>query len=80
MNYFGGLSSEGFLTENDYLNSEFFDANVYQTESDLGPEVSANICQSEPKRSINLRSGPKHVSQIPKKKTTSPPKQSCNQT
>ena len=46
----------------------------------MGPAVSDNICQSEPKRSINLRSGPKHVSQIPKKKTSSPSKQSCNQT
>ena len=37
MNYFGELSSEGFLTEHDYHNSEFFDANIYQTESYLGP-------------------------------------------
>ena len=37
MNYFGELSAEGFLTEDEYLNSEFFDAKVYQTESDLAP-------------------------------------------
>ena len=80
MNYFGELLSEGFLTEHDYQNSEFFDANIYQTESDLGPEVSSDICQSESKKSINLRSGPKQISQIPKKKKTSPPKQSSNPT
>ena len=45
MNYFGELSAEGFLTKDEYLNSEFFDANVYQTESDLAPQVSAEIGQ-----------------------------------
>ena len=74
LNYFGELSLEGFLTEHDYLNFEFLDANIYQIESDLSPEVSADICQTEPKRSINFRSSPKQVSQIPKKKTTSPRK------
>ena len=59
MNYFGEFSAEGFLTEDEYLNSEFFDANVYQIESDLAPQVSAKICQSEPRRYINLRSGPR---------------------
>ena len=58
LNYFGELVSEGFLTEHDYQNSEFFYANIYQTKSDLGPEVSADICQSKPKKSINLRSSP----------------------
>ena len=74
LNYFGELSSKGFLTEHDYINSEFFDANIYQIESDLSPEFLADICQSEPKRLINLSSGPKKVSQIPKKKTIYPPK------
>ena len=59
MNYFGEFSAEGFLTKDEYLNSKFFDANVYQTESDLAPHVSAEINQSEPIRSINLRSSPK---------------------
>ena len=79
MNYFGELSAEGFLTEDEYLNSEFFYANVYQTESDLVPQISAEICQSEPKNSINLRSGPKKVSHIPKNKIVSSPKQSSSQ-
>ena len=46
MNYFGEFSAEGFLTEDEYLNSEFFDANVYQTENDLAPQVSTEIGQS----------------------------------
>ena len=48
--------------------------------SDLSPEVLVDICQSKPKKSINLRSEPKQVSQSPKKKTTLPSKQSSNQT
>ena len=59
MNYFGEFSAEGFLTKDEYLNFEFFDANVYQTESDLASQVLAEIGQSEPRRSINLRSSPK---------------------
>ena len=39
MNYFGEFSAEGFLTEDEYLNSKFFNANVYQTGSDLAPQV-----------------------------------------
>ena len=54
--------SEGFLTEQDFQNSMFFDANIYQTEGDLGPKITAEIGQSEPKKSINLRSGPKQIS------------------
>ena len=48
-------------------------------ENDLGLEVSADVGKSKPKRSINLRSGPKQVSQLPKKKIAPPPKQSSNQ-
>ena len=79
INYFGELAAEGFLTEDEYLNFEFFDENVYKIESDLAPQVLAEICQLEPKRSINLRSGPKQVSHIPKKKLVSSPKQSSSQ-
>ena len=46
MNYFGEFSAEGFLTEDEYMNSKFFDANVYQTESDLDLQVSVEIGQS----------------------------------
>ena len=73
INYFGDSLSEGFLTEHDYQNSEFFDANVNQIENDLAPDVLAEIYQLEDKRS-----GPKHVSQIPKKKIVPPPKQLPN--
>ena len=73
------MLSEGFLTEYDYLNFEFFDANIFQTKGGLGLEVTANICQSEIKKIIDLRSGPKQVSQIPKKKTIPHPKQSSSQ-
>ena len=44
----------------------------------MGPEIKAEIGHSRPKKFIKLRSGPKHVSQIPKKKTYSPPKQLPN--
>ena len=80
MNYFGELSSKGFLTEYDFQNFEFFYSNIYQEENDFCPKVSAGICQSEPKYSYNLRSGPKQVSQIPKRKTTPPAKKLSNQT
>ena len=80
MNYFGELLSKCFLTEHEYQNFEFFDANIYQIESDLNPQVSADIYQSEPKKTTNLRSGPKEVVHIPKKKTCPPPKCSSNQT
>ena len=55
MNYFGELPAEGFLTEYEYLNSEFFDANVYQTESDLAPQASTEKCQSEPRRYLTFQ-------------------------
>ena len=71
---------EGFLIEEDYLNSEYYDANIFQTENDLGLEVTAEICQFEPMRTIDLRSGPKQVAQNPRKKAILPPKQSCSQT
>ena len=38
LNYFGELLSEGFLTEHEYQDFEFFYANIYQTESDLSPQ------------------------------------------
>ena len=72
--------TEGFLTEEDYLNSEYYDANIFQTENDLGLELIAEICQSEPKRTIDLRLGPKQAAQNPRKKEVLPPKQSCSQT
>ena len=80
INHFGEVLSEGFLTENDYLNSEYYVANIFQIKNDLGLEVAADICQSKPKRTIDLRSGPEQVAQNPRKKAVLPPKQSCSQT
>ena len=74
------MLTEGFLTEEYYLNSEYYDANIFQTENDLGFEVTTEICQSEPKRAIDLRLRPKKVSQNPRKKAVLPPKQSGSQT
>ena len=38
MNYFGEQ-----LTEEDFLNSEYYDADVFETENDLNLEVTADI-------------------------------------
>ena len=46
--------TEGFLTEEDYLNSEYYDAKKFQIKNDLGFDITAEICQSEPKRTIGL--------------------------
>ena len=51
---------------------EYYDANVFQTEDDLNPEVTADIYQYEPKMTLNLRSGPKQVAQNPRKKAVLP--------
>ena len=53
------MLNEVFVTEEEFLNSEYYDANVFQTEDDLNLEVTADIYQSEPKKTLNLRLGPK---------------------
>ena len=68
MNYFGEQLTKGFVTEEDFLNFEYYDADVFQIENGLNLEVTADIYQSDPKKTINLRSGPKEVVQNPKKK------------
>ena len=78
MNYFGEQLTEGFVTEEDFLNSEYNDEDVFETKNDLDFEVTAittDIYQSDPKKTLNLRSGPKQVVQNPRKKVVSPPKQ-----
>ena len=45
MNYFGEQLTEGFVTEEDFLNSEYYDADVFETENDLNLEVTTNIYQ-----------------------------------
>ena len=63
------------MTEEDFLNSEYYDAEVFETENDLNLEVTADIYQIDPKKTLNLRSGPKQVIQNPRKKVILPPKQ-----
>ena len=75
MNYFGEQLTEGFVTEEDFLNSEYYDADVFQTEDDLNLEVTSDIYNSNPKKTLNLILGPKQVVQNPKKKAILPPKQ-----
>ena len=67
--------TKGFEIEEDFLNSEYYDADVFQTENGLNLEVTADIYQSDPKKTINLRSGPKQVVKNPKKKAILLPKQ-----
>ena len=77
MNHFGEGLSGGFVTEEEFLNAEYYDADMFETEDDLGLEktvVTAAICQNELKKTVNLRSGPKQVVQIPKKKAAIPTK------
>ena len=41
MNHFGDGLSGGFVTEEDFLNSEYYDADMFETEDDLGLENTA---------------------------------------
>ena len=78
MNYFGEQLTEGFVTEEEFLNSEYYDADMFETKNDLNLEmtaVTADAYQTEPKKTLNLRSSPKQVVQNPKKKVVLPPKQ-----
>ena len=73
INYFGEQLTEGFVTEEGFFNFEYYDANVFQTEDDLNLEVTSDIYQAEPKKTLNLRSGPKQVAQNTRNKTIIPP-------
>ena len=75
MNYFGEQLTEGFVTEEDFLNLEYYDADVFEIENDLNLEVTADIYQNDPKKTLNLRLGPKQVIQNTRKKVILPPKQ-----
>ena len=44
------------MTEEDFLNSEYYDADVFEIENDLNLEVTADIYHSDPKKTLNLRS------------------------
>ena len=66
------------MTEEEFLNSEYYDADMFEIENDLNLEVTVvttDTYQTEPKKTLNLRSGPKQVVQNPKKKVVVPPKQ-----
>ena len=78
MNYFGEQLTEGFVTEEYFLNSEYYDADVFETKNDLNLEVTtvtADTYQTNPNKNLNLRSGPNQVVQNPKKKIVVPTKQ-----
>ena len=50
---------------------------MFETKDDLNLKmttVTANIYQNEPKKTLNLRSGPKQLVQNPKKKVVVPTK------
>ena len=54
-----------------FYDAECYDADMFETEYDLGLQmtvVTADVCQNELKKTVNLRSGPKQVVQILKKK------------
>ena len=72
MNHFGDGLSGGFVTEEDFLNLEYYDTDIFETEDDLGLANTAAVHQNEPKKTINLRSGPKPVVQAQKKRATVP--------
>ena len=62
MNHFGETLFGGFVTEEEFLNAECYDADMFETEDDLGLKmtvVTANVCQNELKKTVNLMSGPK---------------------
>ena len=41
MNHFGDGLSIGFVTEEDFLNAEYYDANMYEVKDDLEFEKTA---------------------------------------
>ena len=62
MNHIGEILSGGFFTEEEFLNAECYDDDMLETEDDLGLEkivVTADVCQNEVKKTVNLRLGPK---------------------
>ena len=81
MNHFREGLSGGFVTKEEFLNAEYYDADMFETEDDSGLEktnVTADVCQNELKKTVNLRSGPKQVVQVSKKKVAVPAKQSSD--
>ena len=78
MNYFGEQQIEGFVTKEEFLNAEYYDADMFETEDNLNMKmtaVTADVYQNEPKNTLNLSSGTKQVVPNPKKKVVVPTKQ-----
>ena len=62
MNNFGEGLFGGFVTEEEFLNAKYYDADMFETEDDSELEktaVTADVCQNELKNTVNMRSGPK---------------------
>ena len=62
MNHFGEGFSGGFITEEEFLNAEYYDAYMFKTEDASELEkttVTVAVCQNEVKKTVNLRSCPK---------------------
>ena len=77
MNYFGEQLTEGFVTEEEFSNLEYYDADMFEIENDLNLEmtvVTVDAYHTEPKKTLNLSSGPNQVVQNPKKNVVLPPK------
>ena len=75
MNHFGEILCGGFVTEEEFLNTECYDTDMFEIEDDLGLKmtvVTADVYKNELKKTMNLRSSPKQVVQIPKKKVSVP--------
>ena len=50
MNHFGEILSEGFVTEEEFLNAESYDADMFKTKDDLGLKMTAvtvDVCQKK---------------------------------
>ena len=78
INLLGYLLNEGFVIEEEYSNFEYYDAKVFQTEDYLNLELTADIYQFDPKKTLNLRLRPKQVAQNPRKKAVIPTKESSS--
>ena len=62
MNHFGEGLVGGFVTKEEFLNAECYDADMFEIEDDLGMKMTAvttDVCKNELKKTVNMRSGPK---------------------
>ena len=55
MNYFGEQLTKGFVTEEEFLNSEYYVADMFETKDDLNLKmttITADAYQNEPKKTF----------------------------